>query len=1201
MENNLQQQLLILQKKLYDFSDRNPLMKVNVANLWWIEAGTNEIASKIFLKSKYFEKEYGLNTSLFVSVFLRWRRKENGEFIVSPLLWKPARINKKRREEIEFTFEIEEEKFTVNPLIRKIFSDDFDIILPELVDDEKSLLDILEGEFKSVVIRQELTEEIGWTILKKNAIGIFNYKKILAVRDYDRIIFNPSKSISDLILGNKNEIEISNDEKGVFGSILNDSQNKALIHSIRTYTVIQGPPGTGKSELVAAIIKEALIHNKKILFVSEKKSALQVVYDRLKKSGLESCIAFFDPSKDEKKEFYKSLQKSYEYFLSEQKVQVNEVKEYESSLIDFYFNNYSVPQSQSQKSALQIIERLLQLDFNVHKAIELEKTPDLEAWKKNELFIKNFHTNCKRLFKSNNFAHFPFSVLSASVFADIHSLSKLSEELNEIEILLKELQTFSESFDLEKNVHSILRFAIAGSILAMVDKNQLFLVHSDSKKYKSFSSLAKKYQLVKSKLKQAEKLNSGWKHKPSALEIIQLTESLKEAKKSKSILSVLKRNKTKSQKYFDEFSSELSNVTKLQMLDQLRNEWNLKSELEELEIKLKYDFSILDPDTEIDHILRVRAKISNTGSAEYSLILEHPDSQKFIKELDLLHRKLSRLISLLDRVFDKRVSRNITDLLLSVSRIKTSFDKLVGIEGELLTYFAIPYEIRSFLLSYDVDPSQIEAQILFHKLKEKYRYNKSFFELTGENLKLNVWKNYTDSKERTDRACKEILIGRHQRLEQIENLIQTPANKFKSQEKESRNYYKQARKNILHEIKKKKVFKSVNELMVDSAELVIEIQPVWMMNPLSVASYLPLKEHFFDYVIFDESSQIPLEDALPAVFRAEKIVVVGDSQQMPPGKFFSSADDSFSLLDQAEVSFRNVFLDIHYRSEHPALVQLSNHLFYGNKLKFFPPVSDLYPIEYVYCNGVFDNNVNVTEAKKIAKYYNQLLNGGITNVAIISFSLEQQKCIEREIEKLQLERNDELMIRNLENVQGVERDFVLVSVGYGKDKKGIFRKNLGPINSDSGARRLNVLFTRAIKKMIVFKSIDAHELSGLQNEGLKILGQFLNQIQPIDLLYKLDNLSASEKILHDILLKTEIDFKFYYAQKDYMVSCFILPQIKKVILLDSQFQKLNELDVKNTLQILRSKFDKVLLITTKELLYNRDEVLSKIIRFGRKD
>lgn len=270
MENNLQQQLLILQKKLYDFSDRNPLMKVNVANLWWMESGTNEIASKIFVKSKYFEKEYGLNTSLFVSVFLRWRRKENDEFILSPLLWKPVRINKKRREEIEFTFEIEEEKFTVNPLIRKIFSDDFDIILPELVDDEKSLLDILEGEFKSVVIRQELTEEMGWVILKKDAIGIFNYKKILAVRDYDKIIFNPSKSIGDLILGVKNEIKISTSEKAVFGSILNASQNKALINSLQTHTVIQGPPGTGKSELVSAIIKEALANNKRVLFVSEK-------------------------------------------------------------------------------------------------------------------------------------------------------------------------------------------------------------------------------------------------------------------------------------------------------------------------------------------------------------------------------------------------------------------------------------------------------------------------------------------------------------------------------------------------------------------------------------------------------------------------------------------------------------------------------------------------------------------------------------------------------------------------------------------------------------------------------------------------------------------------------------------------------------------------------------------------------------------
>ena len=303
----------------------------------------------------------------------------------------------------------------------------------------------------------------------------------------------------------------------------------------------------------------------------------------------------------------------------------------------------------------------------------------------------------------------------------------------------------------------------------------------------------------------------------------------------------------------------------------------------------------------------------------------------------------------------------------------------------------------------------------------------------------------------------------------------------------------------------------VRNLLAAIPALLPSLKPCFLMSPLSVAQYLPADMPSFDLLVFDEASQIPVWDAIGAIARARQVIVIGDPKQMPPTNFFQRGDgddpgddpdtdipeDLESILDEClAAGLHSCTLDWHYRSRHESLIAFSNHHYYGGRLHTFPAATDAPHLgvraRFVE-GGTYDRTQTRTNPKEaaavvehLARHFSDPATRG-KSVGVVTFSQAQKDLIEDLLDKEaarnpQLEaslddaREEPLFVKNLENVQGDERDVILFSVGYAPDKDGRFYMNFGPLNRQGGERRLNVAITRAKEQVTVFASITASQI-----------------------------------------------------------------------------------------------------------------------------
>jgi len=327
-----------------------------------------------------------------------------------------------------------------------------------------------------------------------------------------------------------------------------------------------------------------------------------------------------------------------------------------------------------------------------------------------------------------------------------------------------------------------------------------------------------------------------------------------------------------------------------------------------------------------------------------------------------------------------------------------------------------------------------------------------------------------------------------------------------------------------HELGKKTRHIPIRQLLRRAGKALAAAKPCFMMGPMSVAQYLAPGQIEFDLVVMDEASQIKPQDALGAVARGSQLVVVGDPKQLPPTSFFDrmvDADDaelwaieeSESILDATLPMFRARRLRWHYRSQHESLIAFSNHAFYGSDLVLFPSPhkrTEEYGVQYSRVpRGCFVNRRNMEEAKIISDAVREhFRRRPEETLGVVAMSSEQSQQIERAIETLAKEdlefqrqldqdatRSGALFVKNLENVQGDERDVIFVSMTYGpKEPGGRVYQRFGPIGSDSGWRRLNVLFTRSKKRMHIFSSMgsDDVKVGPTSHRGVKAMRDFLS-------------------------------------------------------------------------------------------------------------
>lgn len=331
---------------------------------------------------------------------------------------------------------------------------------------------------------------------------------------------------------------------------------------------------------------------------------------------------------------------------------------------------------------------------------------------------------------------------------------------------------------------------------------------------------------------------------------------------------------------------------------------------------------------------------------------------------------------------------------------------------------------------------------------------------------------------------------------------------------------------LQRELQKKRRHKPVRQLLQEAPDVLTSLTPCFMMSPLSVAQYLPPDQALFDVVIFDEASQITVWDAVGSIARGRQVIVAGDPKQMPPTNFFARSDDDpdgdvdiegdlESILDEMlGANIPEQTLNLHYRSRKESLIAFSNARYYDNQLITFPSpnIADrgicLVRPDGFYTRGKARHNEGETKAI-VAEILKRLTHSdpGIRDLSIgvVTFNSEQQTLIENLLDNARAKQpeiewafsreagKEPVFVKNLETVQGDERDVILFSVTYGPDQSGHVTMNFGPLNREGGERRLNVAMTRARSEMIVFSTLHPNQidLSRTQAKAVTDLKHFL--------------------------------------------------------------------------------------------------------------
>ena len=334
---------------------------------------------------------------------------------------------------------------------------------------------------------------------------------------------------------------------------------------------------------------------------------------------------------------------------------------------------------------------------------------------------------------------------------------------------------------------------------------------------------------------------------------------------------------------------------------------------------------------------------------------------------------------------------------------------------------------------------------------------------------------------------------------------------------------------LKRELGKQRRIMPIRKLFKEIPHLLLTLKPCLMMSPLSVSLFLEADSYMFDTIIFDEASQVLTENGIGAISRGKQVIIAGDSKQLPPTNFFSAAtsDLDFDTDDEDEYGDVNAYESIldeagllpertllwHYRSRHEHLIAFSNMKIYKNNLITFPSNIDKIAdngVEYIYVqDGFYDRGGkkgNVIEAKKVAEtVFDVIRKYPSRSIGVIAFGEVQQQAIDTAMRQMRVDnqqyesffkedKDEPFFIKNLENVQGDERDTIIFSIGYAKDAAGVFRMNFGPLSKSGGERRLNVAITRAKYNVKLIGSIlpTDIDIERINADGPKILRSYID-------------------------------------------------------------------------------------------------------------
>lgn len=1054
-------------------------------------------------QSDAVESEKGINTFGFGYPLIIRRDNVDGKLIVAPILIWSLRI----RQSKEFnTWEVsrnEEDPIYMNDVLINHLNGDAGVVIEpfsnEMLDEgylsKAALAEIVSGFLgemnsqvetnfaKSCLKRMEEVAIVGDKAKYEKLLGkssnaivefggifsLFEVQKQSIIDDFDALL---GLGEADLAMD-----DIDQSHFQPISSVQTDPSQQSILHSLRSKRnlLIQGPPGTGKSQTLTAVLTNALENRKKVLVVCEKRTALEVLHEKMKELQLDlNCVLIKDVSKD-RKAVVDSVRTRIEY----------------SEFRKYVYNVSNTALQDIVNRASSLIQRINAKHAKIGEQVFSDKN-----WT-NTVGLLLHHLRGFEKGKDLNFEGCFFEYTHQEYTRIIDTLSKG-------EVLFKRYNKYSSLSFINP-----LKFS-EGNVYNLEDT-----IHQSFKIYERY-------------ILEIEDLFGKWKQEHIEL---RLSEENKLFEKLRILATSIYKGLEKYKDNPDFFNSDKINSLTFRLssiflsdrkilkdaqeqirvqIEDLRQSL-IRSEFFNLKVDFSFNAGLFDQVLKLLDRLDIERKnldgklISEFNSLNHSKITKgqspSPFAYLFLEKFQALEEIIREEELLKELASDGYFKGLITSVREAVEKKKTYFDhqeNVLQIEYDWFNFIGKLTEQERRI----IDVMRNEEQ--WTKLFTAFYLNALLRKYANDNLPIDDFEHHDLKRELSG-------LGKEQLKFIRQYWFSTQVNAARNFESRNSNLSIENLYNKRSSQRHKKL--SLRQIINYDLDLFTSFFPVILTTPDVCCNLFKGKQKLFDIVLFDEASQLRLEDTLPAVLKAKQVIIAGDEHQMPPSNFFAKIYDGAvedeedieeeniklnedeillscdSLLDfGTSLNFEKRYLDFHYRSRHPYLIDFSNFAFYQSRLKPLPKKFDYTPISYVPVNGTFSEHTNEAEAEAVLSIIewniNRLPNGTYPTVGVATFNITQRNLI---LEKISQRRNFEkfrdfnekmfeleqngFFVKNLENIQGDERDVIILSTTYGVNKDGKFLQRLGPINHSKGYRLLNVIITRAKYKVYVCTSV----------------------------------------------------------------------------------------------------------------------------------
>ncbi len=937
--------------------------------------------------------------------------------------------------------------------------------------------------------------------------------------------------------------------------------------------IIQGPPGTGKSQTIANLIADYVARGRRVLFVCEKRAALDVVYARLCTQGLQDVCTLIHDALSDKKSFVMELQRTYNGFLedrqrdeeSSRQSSVDSLQHQLDPLIQFGDVMVS-PGDRSDVSTVRLLERVLELGMNRSEEID-ETLPDVSQWHRHKEDLQRLMDVLASLSNTSPvFSRHPLANLSPEILERPRPRQWIAEQVTRSLDVLAALEKSSEQSKLPPETlqameHLIAVRAYVQKCSTLASSENLALTDPHSDRSQQLENLRREVLEKQRQLQVLKDQNSFWNERLDRQSATIARQQLQRLEMSwtKWLQPTWWRLRGTLRRRYRIGEHDIRPLWS-HVVDQLLLEYDAGDEVEEARSQVSQQHGVSGDLAWLDEeIATVRAAIKELPlwlDEFHRGLIERDNTGQYFSELNEFASLVDRWYTISRGFLLDTDKLSVSELISRVANVEPALVGLADFLDCLKPLSRLPKELQSTIRVFPDSLSQLEGRLTENSLLQLQLDDREFARFNGEQRDILANRGY-ERYQQLLLANAAMIRGRvrDQFLQRV-GLTNRSASELSEEETVLRDQYKKGRRVLEHEFGKSMRYKAIRDLAAaESGVVVRDLKPVWLMSPLSVADTLPLDAELFDVVIFDEASQVTLESAAPTLFRAPQVIIVGDEMQLPPTSFFVShrdtAEDELSfeedgedheyslsadsLLNHASRNLASTMLSWHYRSRNELLISFSNWRFYHGRLLTVPEEELLLPdakkldvqsaddastfaalalsraVSFHHlANGVYERRRNRSEADYIARLTREILShpDGKT-LGIIAFSEAQQDEIENALQKLadeddafrqrldaELEREEDgqfvgLLVKNLENIQGDERDIIVLSVCYGPGPDGRMLMNFGPINRAGGEKRLNVAFTRAKHHMMLVSSIDHAKITNDHNDGAYCLKCYL--------------------------------------------------------------------------------------------------------------